>query len=105
MAPVWETHYVDAWVLAYSAVGWDKFPDNTRLVCLTPLAWHHRQLHRLQPEKGGERNPYGGALSLGIKHGTLLKHPKYGWAYVGGTLDRKLSLHAPDTGNMKCKQS
>jgi hypothetical protein len=67
-------------------------------VCLTPLTWHHRQLHRLEPEKGGKRKPYGGTLSLGIKRGTLVKHPKYGRAYVGGTMDGKLSLHAPDTG-------
>ena len=62
-------------------------PDNTRLV------WHRRQLHRLEPEKGGRRKPYGSTLSLGIKRGTLVKHPQYGKAYVGGTMDGKLSLH------------
>ena len=35
---------------------------------------------------------------MGIKRGTLVKHPKYGKAYVGGTMDGKLSLHDPHTG-------
>ena len=45
-AEVWEAHCVDAWTPAHSAVGGRTMPDNTRLV------WHHRQLHRLEPEQG-----------------------------------------------------
>jgi len=73
-------------------------PDNTRLVCIAPLVWHRRQLHRLEPEKGGRRKPYGGTCSLGIKRGTLVRHPTHGKAYVGGMMDGKLSLHDPQTG-------
>jgi hypothetical protein len=98
LAEVWEAHCIDAWVLAYSAVGGQQKPDNTRLVYISPLAWHHRQLHRFQPEKGGKRKPYGGTLSLGIKRGTLVKHPKWGKAHVGGTMDGNLSLHDLQTG-------
>jgi hypothetical protein len=98
LAEVWEAHCVDAWVLAYSAVGGAPKPDTTRLVCLSPLTWHHRQLHRFEPEKGGRRKPYGGTLSQGIKRGTLVRHPRWGKAYVGGTMDGKLSLHDPQTG-------
>ncbi len=98
LAEVWEAHCVDAWVLAYSVVGGCKKADNTRLVCLAPLSWHHRQLHRFEPEKGGRRKPYGGTRSLGIKRGMLVKHPRWGKAYVGGTMDGKLSLHDPHTG-------
>jgi hypothetical protein len=54
-------------------------------------------LHRFQPEKGGKRKPYGGTLSQGIKRGTLVQHPKWGKAYVGGTMDGRLSLHHPET--------
>jgi hypothetical protein len=97
-ALVWEAHCVDAWVLAYSALGGHEAPDNTRLLCITPLVWYHRQLHRLEPERGGKRRPFGGTLSLGIKRGTLVKHHRYGTAYVGGLMDGKLSLHAPATG-------
>src|SRR5260221_11756847 len=82
LAEVWEAHGVDAWVLAYSAVGGEPKPDNTRLVCIEPLVWHRRQLHRFEPGKGGKRTPYGSTLSLGIKRGMLVKHPTWGEAYV-----------------------
>ena len=93
LAEVWEAHAVDAWVLAYSAVGGNSVPDNRRLICIAPFTWHRRQLHRLQPEKGGKRKPYGGTLSQKIKRGTLVKHPRWGKATVGGTMEGKLSLH------------
>jgi len=104
LAEVWAAHCVDAWVLAYSAVGGRTSPDNTYLVCVAPFTWHHRQLHRFQPEKGGKRKPYGGTLSQGIKRGTLVTHPKWGKATVGGTMDGKLSLHEPQT-NRRLTQS
>ena len=47
----WEAHCIDAWVLAYSAVGGRNKRDNTRLVCISPLTWHHRQLHRFEPRE------------------------------------------------------
>jgi RRXRR protein len=59
LAEVWEAHCIDAWVLAHSVVGGRKTPDNRRIVCIAPLNWHHRQLHRFQPEKGGRRKAYG----------------------------------------------
>ena len=97
LVEVWEAHCLDAWVLAASAVGGQTTPDNRRLVCIAPLIWHRRQLHRFQPEQGGKRKPYGGTLSQGIKRGTLVKHPKWGKVTVGGTMDGKLSLHDPQT--------
>jgi hypothetical protein len=97
LAEVWEAHCIDAWVLAESAVGGQTAPDNRRLVCVAPFAWHHRQLHRFQPEKGGKRKPYGGTISQGIKRGTLVQHHKWGKATIGGTMAGKLSLHDPQT--------
>lgn len=97
LAEVWEAHCIDAWVGAASAVGGKTAPDNRRLLCMAPFVWHRRQLHRFQPEKGGKRKPYGGTLSQGIKRGTLVKHPKWGKAIIGGTMDGKLSLHDPHT--------
>ena len=98
MAETFIAHCVDAWALAWAVVGGQPSPENRRLLCLTPLRWHRRQLHRLQPERGGFRKPYGGTRSLGMTRGALVKHPKYGLAYVGGTMDGRLSLHAPNDG-------
>jgi len=100
--PVFETHCVDAWVLAASETG-AKQPTTRSLYYLVPLRWHRRQLHRLQPEKGGRRKPYGGTCSLGLKRGTLVKHRKHGFCYVGGNLNGKLSLHSVKTGERLTK--
>ena len=97
-AEVWSAHCIDAWCLAYAQVGGRTAPDNTRLLCITPLQWHRRQLHRLEAAKGGRRQPYGGTLSLGLKRGTLVRHRSLGLAYVGGTMNGKLSLHALHSG-------
>ena len=97
-AEVWSAHCIDAWCLAYVQVGGRTAPDNTRLLCITPLQWHRRQLHRLEAAKGGRRHPYGGTLSLGLKRGTLVRHQSLGLAYVGGTMGGKLSLHALYSG-------
>jgi hypothetical protein len=89
-----ESHAVDAWVLAASVSGACQ-PTSTRLWYVVPATLHRRQLHRLQAEKGGQRKPYGGTRSLGLKRGTLVRHPKYGLCTVGG-FDRQkqtISLH------------
>lgn len=97
VAEVWEAHAIDAWVLAFDIVGGSIIPDNKRLVCITPLLWHRRQLHYFQPGKGGKRTHYGGTLSLGFKRGTLVRHPRWGKAIIGGTSSGRLTLHRPET--------
>jgi len=90
-----DSHAVDAWVLAAPVSGATQ-PTCTRLWYVVPERLHRRQLHALQPSKGGVRRPYGGTRSLGLKRGTLVTHPKYGLCCVGGC-DRKkntISLHA-----------
>jgi hypothetical protein len=89
-----ESHAVDAWVLASSVSG-AAHPMCLRLWYLVPVRLHRRQLHRFQATKGGVRAPYGGTRSLGLKRGTLVRHPKYGLCSVGGC-DRArgtISLH------------
>ena len=89
-----DSHAIDAWVLAASVSGATN-PTRTRLWYVVPAILHRRQLHRLQASTGGERKPYGGTRSLGLKRGTLVKHPKYGRCTVGG-FDRRrqtISLH------------
>lgn len=105
LAETFSAHCVDAWALAWASVGGQTTPEDTRLLCLTPLRWHRRQLHRLQPESGGKRKPYGGTRSLGFTRGTLVTHPKYGLAVVGGTLDGRLSLHHRLTGKRLCQKA
>lgn len=97
-AETFSAHCVDAWVLANSWLEGQSEPEQTAILCLTPLRFHRRQLHRLQPEKGGIRKPYGGTRSVGFKRGSVVKHPKWGVAYVGGWLKDRISLHALATG-------
>ena len=93
-----EAHCVDSWCLAYSNVGGDSKPDNTNLLLVTPLRFHRRQLHYLQPSKDGVRRNYGGTMSLGLKRGSLVKHKKHGIVYVGGTMKDRISVHSIETG-------
>jgi hypothetical protein len=90
-----ESHAVDAWLLAASATGASE-PTCRRLWYVVTIRLHRRQLHRQQCAPGGVRHPYGGTRALGFKRGTLVWHPRYGLASVGGCDRRKgtLSLHA-----------
>jgi hypothetical protein len=95
--PVFESQCVDSWCLGAMATG-AKHPTTRSLYYLVPLKWHRRQLHRLEPGKGGIRRLYGGTISLGLKKGTLVKHAKHGLCYVGGSLKNRFSLHSLKTG-------
>jgi hypothetical protein len=98
MAELFEAHCIDSWVIANDLTGGHDKPDNTRMLCMTPLRFHRRQLHRMQPEKGGNRKPYGGTISLGFKRGSLISHSTFGLTYVGGYLKNRISLHDIATG-------
>jgi hypothetical protein len=65
-AEVFEAHCVDSWVLANSWTGGHATPDNIRLLCVTPLRFHRRQLHALQPAKGGYAAPTAAQEVLNI---------------------------------------
>ncbi|MBW4680314.1 MAG: RRXRR domain-containing protein [Microcoleus vaginatus WJT46-NPBG5] len=102
-----EAHCVDSWVLANWNVGGHLQPDNTQLIEVIPLEFHRRQLHRLQHAPGHIRSRYGGTLSAGFKRGSIVKHPKYGFCYVGGWQEsptkkdptrKSVSLHSLSTG-------
>jgi len=98
LAETFSAHCVDSWVIAWDIVGGEKSPDNRDLFCIQPIRLHRRQLHRFQPQKGGERLPYGGTRSHGFKRGSLVVHAKWGLAYVGGLLKNRISLHHIKTG-------
>ena len=102
-----DAHCVDSWVLANSIATGHAKPDNTALIEIVPLEFHRRQLHRLQHQAGHVRSRYGGSRSAGLKRGSIVKHPKYGFSYVGGWQesptkkdpDRKtISLHDINSG-------
>ena len=93
-----EAHCVDSWVLANMAVGGHDRPDDKSMVYLCPIRLHRRQLHAMQPVKGGFRRLYGGTRSMGFKRGSWVKHPKWGVCYVGGTSNGRISLHEIKSG-------
>ncbi len=97
LAEKFSAHCVDAWVLARDIVGGCGVPDNVKLWCVAPLQLHRRQLHRLQPEKGGVRRRYGSTRSLRHKRGSLIRHWKHGLCIVGGFLRDRISLHNRST--------
>jgi RRXRR protein len=105
LAEVFEAHAVDSFVLARCAVGGALQPDNTQLLCVTPLRFHRRQLHRLQPDIGGMRKPYGGTRSHGLTRGSLVHHARYGVVYVGGWLKDRMSLHHLSDGKRVTQQA
>lgn len=107
LADVFEAHCVDSWVLARHLVGGDSIPDNTQLLLITPHNFCRRQLHRFKAKKGACRARYGGTMCAGFKKGSLVKHPKYGLAYVSGWMEsptkkepqrKVLSLYSLTTG-------
>jgi hypothetical protein len=105
LANVFEAHCVDSWALANDYVGGHTKPDNTQLLLIAPIRLHRRQLHALQPSKGGVRRPYGGTRSHGFKRGSFVKHVKFGLCYVGGVLKDRISLHSIATGKRLTQQA
>ncbi len=97
-------HCVDSWVLAASAVG-GSVPDDTRIIRVAPLRFRRRSLHLRQPAKGGVRRRHGGTVSLGLRRGMHVLHPRYGFCYVGGHRGSRLSLHAMRDGRRLTQQA
>ncbi len=107
MAFVFSAHCVDSFTLAYSAVGGQTNPRNLDILVINPLRFHRRQLHRLEHARQHIRSRYGGTISAGFKRGSIVKHPLWGLAYVGGEMDKPtkkepnrkvISLHSLLTG-------
>jgi len=98
-----ESHCMDSWVLANHIVGGDQI-SNRQVLCISTIMLHRRQLHRLQPSNG-MRKHYGGTRSLGLKRGSLIRHPNYNVVYVGGNSKGKISLHSVITGSRLCQNA
>jgi hypothetical protein len=91
-------HCVDSWVMSYYVVGGNSKPDNTQVMYISPITMYKRQLHVFNPIKGNIRKEYGGTRSLGLKRGSLVKHKKYGYCYVGGNSKGRVSIHKLEDG-------
>lgn len=105
LSETFSAHNVDSWVLARSMVGGQDKPDNEELLVMVPLRFHRRQLHYFQPSPHEVRRTYGGTRSLGLKRGSLVKHPKHGLCYVGGTSMGRISLHLLPNGIRVCQNA
>jgi hypothetical protein len=105
-AQIFSSHSVDAWVLAAATCG-AKAPTSTRLWYSVPTRLVRRQLHRMDPQKGGRRSPYGGTRSYGFTRGTLVYHPRYGRCLIGGwdRTTQRVSLHAYKTNKRLTQQA
>lgn len=103
-------HCVDSWVIADSVLGGNGIIDNKKVICVSPIRFHRRQLHEILPKKNGFRKKYGSTRSMGLKRGSLVRHLKYGVCYVGGTsiIENKyerISLHSFKTGERLCQNA
>ena len=98
-------HCVDSWVMANDEIGGHTKPDNTAVFVIEPIRLHRRQLHMLQPAEGGIRKSYGGTRSEGFSRGSLVKHLKHGFSYVGGASKGRISLHDISTGKRLCQNA
>lgn len=105
LAEKFEAHNVDSWVLANWYTDRHTQPDNTQLLVVISLRFHRRQLHQLEHAPGHIRSSYGGTISLGFKRGSLVKHPKYGLTYIGGSSKGRVSLHSVETGKRLCQNA
>lgn len=106
LAETFEAHNVDSWVLANSAfqVG-QKEPDSKKIHRLIPLRYRRRMLHKMVPSKGGFRAFIGGTRSMDLRRGSLVRHPKWGLTYVGGSSNNRISLHNLNDGCRLTKRS
>lgn len=81
------SHAVDAFVLAAVRIGYpfkSLTKEDKKMFYWTPIRVHRRQLHILQPAKGGERKRFGGTRSLGFSKGTLVRDKNDDIKYTEG---------------------
>ena len=92
----WEAHNSDSHCLIEMALGKTIKPFYG-LYRIDFLRFHRRQLHILNPVKGGFRKQYGSTVSLGISRGSVVKY-KNKLYYLGGNSKGKVSLHSIISG-------
>jgi hypothetical protein len=101
----WDSHAVDAIAIGCAEIGCaNPYPPEFRV--WRRFDYARRQLHRLEPDKGGIRRRYGGSWSIPpFRKGDVVQyHGKL--ARVGGFMDgRGLSLHSYGLRNRRFTQT
>lgn len=105
LAETFSAHCIDSWVLANWFIGGHTKPDNESILLVTPLGFYRRQLHKLQPARGGIRIREGSTRTLGFTRGSLVTHPKHGLTYVGGHTKDRITLHSLETAERICRSA
>jgi hypothetical protein len=100
----WDSHAVDAIAIGCAESGCEN-PYPPEFWVWKRFEYTRRQLHRLEPEKGGVRRRYGGSWSIPpFKKGdVILWHGRL--ARVGGFMDGKVSLHSFGLRNKRLTQN
>ncbi len=104
LSETFDAHCVDSWCLAYHVVGGEGVVDNTDIFCISPIPIRRRELHRQNPQKGGERPRYGGTTCDGFVKNTLVKHVKHGLSRISGFGKTGISLYSLE-GKRLCQNA
>ena len=73
------------WHIIPSAATASRTTRITDIFCIAPIPIRRRELHRQNPQKGGKRPRYGGAVLIdGLIKNTLVKHVKHGLTRLAG---------------------
>jgi hypothetical protein len=105
MSESFDAHNVDSFVLANYYLGISGKPDNTEIFRISPIMMSRRQLHVMNPIKGNKRKSFGGTWSFGFKKGSIVKHPKHGVCFIGGSSKGRISLHDIKSGIRVCQNA
>lgn len=100
----WTAHNVDSHCLCEMMFGFSIRPIKLikRLIFFCPM---RRNLFKQNIIKGGILRRDGGSIAVGIKKYTLVRHPKYGLVYTGGTTKNRISLYDIHTNLRLCQNA
>jgi len=99
----WDTHAVDAIAIGCAESGCEN-PYPPEFWVWKRLEYSRRQLHRLEPDKGGVRRRYGGSWSIPPLRKSDVVQYRNRLARVGGFMEG-LSLHGFDLRNKRFTQT
>ncbi len=100
---VFSSQAVDGFALAWLLAGTESAEVTSFGIWRRPEVIR-RQLHRMQPETGGTRKPYGGSRACGFKKNTVVRY-RSEFYRTGGSTKGRLSLHSFDFENRRVTQN